>query len=129
RVLSLRGVRAVISRALPGRRPCMPLTKATATLIVVASSLVSSAVLAASAPEIFTAAQAAAGKAAYESTCIACHTASLIPAPDAKMQTGQKIPPLAGDLFLAKWGPESAGALAKRISVAMSGFPPKGMTE
>jgi len=96
--------------------------------ITVAFLFLAGGVLQAASPGVFTAAQAAAGKAAYESTCIACHTASLIPAADAKTQAGARIPPLAGAEFLAKWGSKPARSLANRIDVAISGFPPKGMT-
>jgi hypothetical protein len=74
---------------------------------------------------VFTLAQAEAGKAAYESTCISCHGETLIPPADAKYQ-GQRIPPLAGPEFVGKWGSQTTGDLSRRIRVAIGGFPPKG---
>ena len=74
---------------------------------------------------VFTRAQAEAGKAAYESTCVSCHGETLIPAADATYQ-GQRIPPLAGAEFIGKWGSQTTGDLSRRIRVAIGGFPPKG---
>jgi cytochrome c5 len=79
-------------------------------------------------PTVYTAAQAAAGRTAYESSCINCHTGSLIPKTGA-VYMGQEIPPLAGAAFLSRWGDRAAGDLAIRIKTAIGGFPPKDLNE
>jgi polar amino acid transport system substrate-binding protein len=79
-------------------------------------------------PAVYTTAQAEAGKTAYQSSCMACHTDTLIPAAGAKYM-GQEIPPLAGANFMAKWGPQTTSDLSSRIKVAIGGFPPKNLTE
>ena len=56
-----------------------------------------------SATAVFTAAQASAGRAAYATSCISCHTESLIPPAGAK-HGSQEIPPLAGPVFLSTLG-------------------------
>src|SRR5215469_15012519 len=50
----------------------------------------------------FTAAQAQAGRAAYQGTCGACH------APDL---SGREGPQLAGANFMSQWGTRTAGEL------------------
>jgi mono/diheme cytochrome c family protein len=97
-------------------------------------------------PGVFTAAQARAGKVAYESSCGLCHRAALqgrtgAPGelPDvntlpAKMletidQSGGQVPPLAGAVFMAKWGAKSTKEFTQRVANAVSGFPPKGKDE
>jgi cytochrome c5 len=88
---------------------------------------------------VFTAAQAAAGKAAYESSCNRCHTDTLIgrdgtgEIPEIAQPYKGKIPPLAGanaafPPFMTKWGPKTTSALFKRISEAVPAFPPPGRT-
>jgi S-disulfanyl-L-cysteine oxidoreductase SoxD len=77
---------------------------------------------------VFTAAQADAGKTAYLSTCVACHTETLIPAPGAKYMK-QDIPPLAGANFMARWGARTTKDLSLRIKDAIGGFPPKNLDE
>jgi len=79
-------------------------------------------------PAVFTAAQAAEGRTAYQSTCINCHGETLIPQAGAQYM-GQDIPPLAGASFLSRWGARKTDELADRIRVAISGFPPKGSGE
>ena len=91
----------------------------------------------AGAPAVFTAAQAASGKAAYESSCQKCHTETLTgrdgtgEIPDFLQPYAGKIPPLAGanaayTPFLTKWGPQKTNALYRRIREAVGGFPPPG---
>ena len=86
-------------------------------------------------PAVYTAAQAAAGRTAYLSSCAKCHTETLIgrdgtgDIPEAARAYGGKIPPLAGanpafPPFLAKWGPRTTKALYSRIQEATGGFPP-----
>ena len=70
---------------------------------------------------IFTAAQAEAGRAAYEKTCGRCHTLTLMGRqgkPDERPEIrllseadrkfigdyGGNVPPLAGKVFLERWG-------------------------
>src|SRR6266496_5550534 len=70
---------------------------------------------------VFTESQAAAGKAAYESVCVNCHTYAVtgrqgeldeMPAISSLAETfqkgiqtaGGKIPPLAGEAFIKRWG-------------------------
>ena len=79
-------------------------------------------------PAVFTDSQASAGRSAYLSTCVKCHTESMIPAADA-MYMGQTIPPLAGPAFMARWGGQSTTDLAIRIQTAIGGFPPKDLDE
>ena len=86
-------------------------------------------------PPVFTAAQAAGGRAAYQSSCEKCHTYLLI----GRDGTGEipaflqpyagKIPPLAGanaafPPFMTKWGTRTTKDLYSRIRGAVSGFPP-----
>src|SRR5438094_834307 len=59
----------------------------------------------------FTAAQAEAGKAAYESACSSCHMQNLGGSGDAS--------PLTGTPFMANWGGRSAGQLYSFISTSM----------
>lgn len=98
-------------------------------------------------PTVYTAVQAAAGRAAYEETCGKCHTPSLsgrtgdpgeLPALDTLPADWQKVvkdasgrvPPLAGGKFLAIWGPRSTKDLTQRIKEAtLGGFPPQGANE
>jgi mono/diheme cytochrome c family protein len=86
---------------------------------------------------VFTAAQAAAGRAAYESSCNRCHTDTLIgrdgtgEIPEIAQAYKGRIPPLAGanaafPPFMTKWGPRTTSALFKRISEAVPAFPPPG---
>src|SRR4051812_13976346 len=79
-------------------------------------------------PTVFTAAQASAGRTAYLSSCVACHTETLIPAAGAKYQ-GQEIPPLAGASFMTRWGAQTTSDLSSRIKIAIGGFPPKDRDE
>ncbi|MBI1354530.1 MAG: hypothetical protein GC160_09295 [Acidobacteria bacterium] len=104
----------------------MGVTKA---FLFVASALAACVCLHAAEPEaVYTAEQAAVGRTAYESSCAACHTDSLIPAADA-VYKGQRIPPLAGTSFLARWGARNTQELSSRIRDAIGGFPPKDLRE
>jgi hypothetical protein len=93
---------------------------------------------------VFTAVQAEAGRDAYLSTCVKCHTTTLggrkggpnelppldaIP-PDYKKTVdnyGGQVPPLTGPEFLAKW--KTTQGLANRIQEAVGGFPPDSAAE
>ena len=90
---------------------------------------------AAPAPAVYTAAQAAAGRAAYQSSCAKCHTGALTgrdgtgEIPEFVRVYGGKIPPLAGANpafapFLTKWGARTTKDLYTRIQEAVGGFPP-----
>jgi mono/diheme cytochrome c family protein len=79
-------------------------------------------------PAVYTADQAAAGRTAYLSSCVNCHTESLIPSSGAK-HAGQEIPPLAGAAFLSRWGERTTSDLAVRIRTAIGGFPPKDLND
>jgi mono/diheme cytochrome c family protein len=97
-------------------------------------------------PSVFTASQAAAGKAAYESVCVNCHTYAVtgrkgdpgeLPAISSLAETfrngiqqaGGKIPPLAGEAFVKRWGARTTQALSTRIATAIGGFPPAGLDD
>jgi hypothetical protein len=86
-------------------------------------------------PAIFTAAQAAAGKAEYQNDCHNCHTDKLtgrvgdpgelppVSALDAGAQKmiqgyGGNVPALAGPKFMARWGAKTTKGLSARIMVA-----------
>ena len=94
-----------------------------------------------SAPRIFTAAQARAGKVAYESSCGLCHqfnmqgrTGAPGERPDVNSlpenmiktidQNGEQVPPLVGPRFMAHWGAKSTKEYAARVANAMGAFPP-----
>ena len=62
----------------------------------------------------YTADQAAAGRAAYQTNCASCHAADL---------SGREGPQLAGANFMAQWGDRTAGEL---ISFMQSTMPPGG---
>ena len=95
-------------------------------------------------PRIFTAAQARAGKIAYESSCGLCHqfnmrgrTGAPGELPDLKSvpenmidtldQNGDQVPPLVGPRFMAHWGAKSAKDYKARVENAMGAFPPKNV--
>ena len=59
---------------------------------------------------VYTAAQAARGEALYKVQCAFCHGDAL---------AGEMGPPLAGDLFMAIWGPLSASDLFDKIQNTM----------
>jgi mono/diheme cytochrome c family protein len=93
------------------------------------------------APRVFTAAQARAGKVAYESSCGLCHqfnmqgrTGAPGELPDVNTlsenmiktidQNGEQVPPLVGARFMAHWGAKSTQEYAARVANAMGAFPP-----
>lgn len=94
-------------------------------------------------PAIFTAAQAEAGRVAYENTCGQCHTATLT---GRKGEPGETPPveslsaayrtfigprgyvsPLAGRSFIERWGSKTAAELIARFQETVPQFPPEGM--
>ena len=87
-----------------------------ATGVVFATALAVSAVPATT--PIFTAAQAAAGKAAFGKACARCHMADLSGA--------NEVPPLAGATFVSTWGGRTTKELFDYVSGAM---PPGGPAE
>jgi mono/diheme cytochrome c family protein len=100
-------------------------------------------------PTVFTAAQAIAGRTAYQSVCINCHTDSLggrdgdeaneLPPIASLSDEWQKIvrtaggngrvPPLAGPKFMARWATKTTQDFSTRVNSAVGGFPPKEMDE
>jgi mono/diheme cytochrome c family protein len=65
---------------------------------------------------VFTADQAAQGKALFEAKCAMCHGADLT--------GGEMSPPLAGTTFISNWAGQSAGDLFTRIHITMPGNDP-----
>jgi hypothetical protein len=95
--------------------------------------LVLSAAQESSPPRVFTAAQAEAGRVAYENACGKCHAYNVLgrvspedglppvdslPAfyQDFVRKTGH-VPPLAGKAFLSRWGQKTAAELIARFQV------------
>lgn len=95
---------------------------------------------------IFTSAQAAAGRVAYEKTCGRCHTLSLMGRqgnPDERPTVsslsdadqkfinnyGGRVPPLAGKVFLQRWGSKTAAQLVARFQEAKFSFEEPGLTD
>jgi S-disulfanyl-L-cysteine oxidoreductase SoxD len=95
----------------------------------------------AAAPRVFTAAQARAGKIAYESSCGLCHRPNMqgrtgapgeLPdlntLPENMINTldenGEQVPPLVGPRFMAHWGAKTTQEYAARVANAMGAFPP-----
>jgi mono/diheme cytochrome c family protein len=89
-------------------------------------------------PTVFTAAQAADGRTAYQSSCAKCHTDTLVgrdgtgEIPEFLRDYHGKIPPLAGanaafEPFLTKWGKRTTKDLSIRVKDAMGAFPPKDL--
>lgn len=70
---------------------------------------------------VFTAQQAAAGKADYAKSCASCHM------PD--LSGNNEIPPLAGAAFMTTWGPRSTKELFDYISASMPYGGPSLSTE
>ena len=60
---------------------------------------------------VFTADQAAQGKAVYTAKCVTCH--------GAELSGGEMAPALAGGMFLSNWSGQSAGDLFTRIHTTM----------
>jgi hypothetical protein len=87
-------------------------------------------------PSVFTAAQAEAGRTAYENTCGKCHTYRLLgrngaegelPPVDSLPTSYQefirktnRVPPFAGKVFLSRWGQKTAAELIARFQVTAS---------
>src|SRR6266851_2736116 len=63
------------------------------------------------APAVYTAAQAAAGRTAYQSSCASCHTDTLIGRNEA--------PQLAGANFMTQWGARTTKDLYGYIQAVM----------
>jgi hypothetical protein len=98
-------------------------------------------------PAVFTPAQAEAGRTAYENSCGKCHTytllgrkgedgelppvASLSASYQKFIGTPNHVPPLAGKVFLSRWGEKTAAALIARFQVTASDpfFQFEGMTD
>ena len=95
---------------------------------------------------IFTSAQAEAGRAAYGKTCGRCHTLTLMgrhgkaderPAVSSLSEADQKfigdydgrVPPLAGTVFLERWGSKTAAQLVARFQEAKFSFKEAGLTD
>jgi mono/diheme cytochrome c family protein len=95
---------------------------------------------------VFTAAQAEAGRVAYEKTCGRCHTLTLMgrqgnpderPAVSSLSEADQKfiansggrVPPLAGKIFLQRWGSKTAAHLIARFQEAKFSFEEAGLTD
>jgi hypothetical protein len=95
---------------------------------------------------IFTSAQAASGRVAYEKTCGRCHTLTLMgrqgnpeerPTVSSLSEADQKfienaggrVPPLAGKVFLQRWGAKSAAQLVTRFQEARFSFEEAGLTD
>ena len=94
---------------------------------------------------IFTLAQAEAGRAAFENTCAKCHTPTLL---GRKGEAGELPPvsslsaayqefigprgfvsPLAGKIFVERWGSKTAAQLIARFQETVVAFPPEGMDD
>jgi hypothetical protein len=87
-------------------------------------------------PAVYTAAQAEAGRTAYENSCGKCHTLTLLgrdsaedglPPVDSLPATYQEfirkskhVPPLAGKVFLSRWGQKTVAELIARFQVTAS---------
>jgi len=86
--------------------------------------------------DVFTPAQAEAGRQAYERTCGKCHTYTLmgrngdpgeLPPVDTLPASYQefirktnRVPPLAGKVFLSRWGQKTTAELIARFQVTAS---------
>jgi hypothetical protein len=87
-------------------------------------------------PSVFTAAQADAGRTVYENSCGKCHTLTLLgrdtvddglPPVDSLpasyqqfIRTSKHVPPLAGKVFLSRWGQKTVAELIARFQVTAS---------
>ena len=94
---------------------------------------------------VFTSAQAEAGRVAYENTCGKCHTPTLLgrkgdpgelPPIGSLSGAYQKfigprrwVPPLAGPVFISRWGSKTAAQLIARFQETVPYFPPEGMND
>ena len=87
-------------------------------------------------PAVFTSIQAEAGRIVYENSCGKCHTYTLLgrkgedgefppvaslSAPYRKfIGTPNHVPPLAGKVFLSRWGEKTAAELIARFQITAS---------
>ena len=95
---------------------------------------------------IFTSAQAAAGRVAYAKSCGRCHTFTLMGRqgnPDERPPVSSlsdadrkfladfddRVPPLAGSVFLQRWGSKTAAQLVARFQEAKFSFKEAGLTD
>jgi hypothetical protein len=95
---------------------------------------------------IFTSEQATAGRVVYEKTCGRCHTLTLmgregkaderptltsLSEADRKFLAdyGPVVPPLAGKVFLERWGGKTAAQLVARFQEAKFSFKEAGLTD
>ena len=85
---------------------------------------------------VFTSAQAEAGHVAYENTCGKCHTYRLLgrdgsegelppvdslpPSYQEFIRKTNRVPPLAGKVFLSRWGQKTAAELIARFQITAS---------
>jgi mono/diheme cytochrome c family protein len=69
---------------------------------------------------VFTADQAAQGKALFEAKCAICH--------GAELNGAEMAPPLAGGVFLGNWTGQSAGDLFTRIHTTMPANDPGSLS-
>jgi hypothetical protein len=88
------------------------------------------------APGVFTAVQAEAGRISYMNTCGRCHTYTLLgrkgeegelPPVSSLSEADQKfignpnhVPPLAGEAFLDRWGKKTVAQLIARFQITVS---------
>jgi hypothetical protein len=89
-------------------------------------------------PAVFTSAQAEAGRIACENSCGQCHTITLLgrkgdprelPPLSSISESYQKfigprgtVPPLAGPVFISRWGGRTAGQLISRFQETVDSF-------
>ena len=95
---------------------------------------------------LFTAAQASAGRVAYEKSCGRCHTLTLLgrhgdpgetPAINSLSKGDRQfladwnglVPPLAGKEFLERWGAKTVAQLVSRFQDAKFSFREAGLTD
>ena len=69
---------------------------------------------------VFSADQAATGKALFDSKCAICH--------GAELNGGEMSPPLAGGAFLANWSGQALGDLFTRIHTTMPANDPGSLS-
>ncbi len=69
---------------------------------------------------VYTAAQAAEGKTAYDNKCALCH--------GAEMNGAEMAPPLSGAMFLSNWSGQAVGDLFTRIHFTMPANDPGSLS-